>query len=253
MFFIANFLYSFSMNRTKMLQFLDGFRNAALKRIRFSDLYAPDLIVDNIYGRIIGRQNYQHMADLAFEAFPDWHVETKKIEILGNTAIVSYEYAGTYQKRFDASSQSCLKDSSHIKRLDTIPIGGKIANLHSECVYIFDKKSIVRMHMHSDYESFYRQLGQEKANVELTEQLQNRFFLSKREIQCVSLTLLGFSAKYTASLFFISPRTVETHLQKAYEKLKCNGKKQCFEIMLTNQSLHLWHEYANAILKKTCQ
>lgn len=241
------------MNRTKILQFLDGFRNAELKKVRFSEMYSPDLIVDNIYGRIIGRQNYKHMYDLAFEAFPDWHVETKKIEILGNTAIVSYEYGGTYQKRFDTSPQSCLKDSPHIKRIADAPLGQKISNLQSECVYIFDEKSVIRMHIHSDYEAFYKQLGSDsfltpqKANIELIDRLQSLFSLSKREIQCVSLTLLGFSAKCIASLFFISPRTVETHLQKAYEKLKCNGKKQCFKMMLKSQTLPLWHEYANTI------
>lgn len=237
-----------------MLQFLDGFTNTAVKKIRFSDLYAPDLIVDNIYGRIKGRQNYKHMTSLACQAFPDWHVKTKKIEIIENTAIVSYTYGGTYQKRFGIPSESCLKNSPHIKRLADIPIGGKIANLHSECVYIFDKKSIVRMHMHSDYESFYKQLGcdsflvTKSEKIGLVDQLQNLFSLSKREIQCVSLTLLGFSAKYIASLFFISFRTVETHLQNAYDKLKCQGKKGCFEMMLKNQSLPLWQDYGNELL-----
>lgn len=46
--------------------------------------------------------------------------------------------------------------------------------------------------------------------------------LTKREIECVGYKVLGSSYKEISSILKISPRTVETHLNKAKIKLNCS-------------------------------
>ena len=72
--------------------------------------------------------------------------------------------------------------------------------------------------------------------------------LSLRELECLAITLAGFSAKHIGEQLHISHRTVETHLQKAYQKVGCSGKQHCLEIMYANQTLVLWWDLCKVLL-----
>ena len=54
--------------------------------------------------------------------------------------------------------------------------------------------------------------------------------LTPREKECLSLQLHGKTAKETAKLLFISPRTVEYHFENIKNKLNCNNKKEIFTL-----------------------
>lgn len=54
----------------------------------------------------------------------------------------------------------------------------------------------------------------------------NGQYLSAREVECVKWCLLGKTAEETAMILDVSKRTVEAHLEKVKQKLKCNNKQQ---------------------------
>jgi DNA-binding CsgD family transcriptional regulator len=56
--------------------------------------------------------------------------------------------------------------------------------------------------------------------------------LSQREIACAKLLLQGKSARLIGEQLFISPRTVETHLQHIKEKLHCRTKAELISRLL---------------------
>ena len=56
--------------------------------------------------------------------------------------------------------------------------------------------------------------------------LDNNVTLSSREIACAKLLVLGKTAHAIAEQLYISPRTVETHLQHLKEKLHCRSKSE---------------------------
>lgn len=58
--------------------------------------------------------------------------------------------------------------------------------------------------------------------------------LSKREIDCVKYFLAGATIRDTADKLFLSPRTVETHLENVKNKLGCNKKSEVITILLKN-------------------
>jgi DNA-binding CsgD family transcriptional regulator len=64
--------------------------------------------------------------------------------------------------------------------------------------------------------------------------LANNTVLSGREMSCAKLLLQGMTARGIAERLFISPRTVETHLQHLKQKLNCRTKAE-----LVNQLLRL--------------
>lgn len=55
--------------------------------------------------------------------------------------------------------------------------------------------------------------------------------LSPRQQEVVDLYLSGFSMKWIAARLFISPRTVETHLQHVYGKLGVTCRDELAEYM----------------------
>ncbi|CCB90256.1 helix-turn-helix transcriptional regulator [Simkania negevensis] len=73
--------------------------------------------------------------------------------------------------------------------------------------------------------------------------------LSAKEIVCLALAFSGFSAKFVAEILEVSYRTVESHWFHSYQKLRCNGKQQCLEIVIEQEALSLFHELSVVCLK----
>lgn len=63
--------------------------------------------------------------------------------------------------------------------------------------------------------------------------------LSARERQCLTFLLKGKSAKETATLLKLSPRTIEFYFENIKNKMHCHSKHQLFTIAETLQSLNL--------------
>lgn len=59
-----------------------------------------------------------------------------------------------------------------------------------------------------------------------------RIELSKREADCLYHLCLGKSAKETGEMLFISPRTVETHLENIKQKTFCKSKLQLMSYVI---------------------
>lgn len=63
--------------------------------------------------------------------------------------------------------------------------------------------------------------------------------LSHRERQCLRCLLDGKTAKETAAIYKLSPRTVESHFEKIKQKLKCTNKRDLFSIAQALEKLNL--------------
>ncbi len=56
--------------------------------------------------------------------------------------------------------------------------------------------------------------------------------ISKREYQCLFFAAQGKTAKETAKILKISPRTIEIHLQNIKNKLHCKNKARLIEFSI---------------------
>ena len=65
----------------------------------------------------------------------------------------------------------------------------------------------------------------------VTSDIKIRF--SDRELDCIEGLFKGKTMKGIASVFKISPRTVETHLRNIKWKLKCNYKSEIIDFFLS--------------------
>ncbi|WP_316359373.1 LuxR C-terminal-related transcriptional regulator [Candidatus Neptunichlamydia sp. REUL1] len=74
--------------------------------------------------------------------------------------------------------------------------------------------------------------------------------LTKREIECLSLNLYGFSAKQIAAVFSTSYRTVQSQLGSAINKVECFNKIDCIEKFYESEILDVWNDLAKILMKK---
>lgn len=63
----------------------------------------------------------------------------------------------------------------------------------------------------------------------------NKFVLSFRQMQCITLTLQGKTSKQIAQYLALSPKTVESHLAVVKVKFNCENKSKIIEILLSSR------------------
>jgi DNA-binding CsgD family transcriptional regulator len=63
--------------------------------------------------------------------------------------------------------------------------------------------------------------------------------LSKRELECIKLLLKGKSARESAVILKLSPRTIEFYFDNIKDKLSCNSKQEIFSIGKNFEELNL--------------
>lgn len=62
--------------------------------------------------------------------------------------------------------------------------------------------------------------------------------LSKRERSCLKHLLIGRTAREIAEFYELSPKTVETYINRIKQKLKCKTKSQLFQLALSIGIIH---------------
>jgi LuxR family quorum-sensing system transcriptional regulator SolR len=65
-------------------------------------------------------------------------------------------------------------------------------------------------------------------------QIIKNFLFSPREIDCIKKLLIGKTMRETADELFISPRTVETHVENIKNKIGCNKKSELIATLFRN-------------------
>lgn len=210
------------------------------------EYFSDKLIINSPIGKKTGLSSFVSINDKWSGAFPDMQVSQIEFEVVDNLIITNWKSEATHQQDFQG-----------------IPSSGKKVSYLGETYFVFQNDKIVRYSCSIDMPSIYQQLGfylkQEEYNRQeilvknkklLIETLMELCpgHLSKRETECLSLYLCGFNTKQIGKILFISPRTVETHVQRALHEAQCTSKEQCIEFMFESHLLPLWQDLAKTLL-----
>jgi DNA-binding CsgD family transcriptional regulator/predicted ester cyclase len=96
-----------------------------------------------------------------------------------------------------------------------------------------------------DMQGLLRQIGWHPAaatpldDKDLNKKLRRASRLSERERDCLKLLIQGKTAKDTAAILFVSPRTVEYYFENIKDKLNSLTKKELFSIARLYETHHL--------------
>lgn len=236
--------------QSRVADFLNDFWNdktQADKGPLFS-LFSPELIVNSPLGRDVGLQNIAGIFGEWLWAFPDMEVCKIKIETLGDVVIANWE-----------------SRAKHVNPFRGLPPSGNKIVYPGETFFCFEGDQVTRYACKVDLLDVYKQLGHTLHQEAYTDQailikdkklLINKLraitdnLLTVREIECLSLYLIGFSARQIARFLFISFRTVETHLHRAIHALGCFNRSQCLEAMLEKKLLALWQDLGKVMVQE---
>lgn len=208
---------------------------------------SKSLIINSPLGKSIGLQKFHDINDSWNLAFPNMQVSKIDIESFGNVVVSNW-----------------WSDAVHTNPFKGISATGKKIHYPGETIFYFERGKIVRYSCKIDMVDLYQQLGmffkQEEYGGQAVAIKDQKLLITKlkectdhhltsREIQCLSLNLLGFSAKQVAMILVISYRTVETHLQKALHELHFCSKLECMEVMMEKGLLALWQDLGKILVQ----
>lgn len=248
---------------SKVFEFIDEYWNKKTRDPGLFDVFGENLMYRNISGRRVGREGYKINSKDWDDAFPDYQMKLKKVKVINSTVITSYECSGSYINPLADHPKDVVEDSGFTQIIQLADTKQKLIPHEVEWTFIFHKDHAVHLYCHSDIKKFYQQLGIDQylkipTKNEILSGDKNRLLekihtfcnLTSREIECMAIALSGFSSSSIGKFLFISARTVETHLKNAYEKLQCNSKQQCLEMMYSNKTLTIWQEFCKLLLDK---
>lgn len=243
-------------------QYVEGFWNANCFASETLDFFAENVTYQTIIGKRVGRRSFvSHAADWAY-AFPDVDVTIASLEERENTVCATFLQKGTHLNPYRDScgnSEAVLTKTSFWNFFVKAPPSMRKTENRVDWVFVFDHDKVSRIFARSDELDFNTQLGMAAPTTfALEEQGALQEFLStsldatlsSREFECVALAFCSFSAKHIGEILGRSHRTIEVHLQNAYQKLGCYGKQQCLDMMHANQTLTLWWDLGRLICKR---
>lgn len=232
------------------VDFLTNFWNdkSSSDKMPLYDIFSPSLIINSPIGKTVGRGRLSEINEQWFGAFPDLKVEEIQFEKYGSAVHTTWRSVATHLLPFKGHQ----------------PTGKRVSYL-GETIFFFTQGKIVRYSCTIDMDSLYSQLGMRLAPTEydgqgtifqdhalLTKRIQAAMSknLTRREVEILALSLMGFNARQVASFCNISPRTVQTHLHRALHEVGCTTKHQCLEKALIEWTLPLFQDLAKLLLLK---
>ncbi|MCB1068196.1 MAG: ester cyclase [Simkania sp.] len=237
--------------KEKIVKFLNEFWNckSTENKSHLYSIFSKDLLINSPLGKTVGLPKLLEVNDAWYNAFPNIIVDKIDVESFGNVIVTNW-----------------WGNSRHENSFKELAATGKKICYPGETIFFFNELGqISRYSCKIDMLNIYKQLGVVYHNEEYSEQalLKNdkdlliqtlkkytKELLTSREIQSLSLNLLGFSAKQIGLFLYISPRTVETHLQRALHSLGCSTRLQCLEVMVENSLLPIWQDLGKILVRE---
>jgi steroid delta-isomerase-like uncharacterized protein len=205
----------------------------------YDQLFAIDVIVYGpASGQVIKGLSALKKVDKGYhKAYPGAKFELESIFESDNHVIVRWNCRGSYKEGFKGIFPKKNEFSIHGMSQYSI-YRGKIQEVRQFWDRLGILEQIGEIQVHPDrvepgyYADLLKGLGMEKY-------LEKLSLLTKRERECLECLLRGKTAKETATILGLSPRTVESYIETIKRKLKCSNKGELFSTAETLKKLEL--------------
>lgn len=205
------------------------------------ETFNNSLIINSpVHGTKLGNNTLMDIYEDWRSGFPNMKLENIKTCFASNFVFVEW-------------NSECI----HEGVFNGIPPTYKKVKYHGKAIYQLDDTSIINYMCYIDMVDFYKQMGvflqkEEYDNqstiknnytlltskiMEITSNAHSR--LTLKEIEVLSFWIAGYSLKGISSVFSISPRTVESHIEHIKYKLGCNSKCDFINFIRSKQAAHL--------------
>lgn len=212
-------------------------------------MFAEDVIVSTPFFCNTGVHCIVQWVAYWFHFFPNMEFKVHNVFDYGRTIVCQWEAKGVQERSFLG-----------------LPPNKKIAQSFGDTVLIFNEKNqIARYMVKVDLKLLLSNLGpnipaiptnptdhsfEVENNLKLlfsslVERYRNFSF---RELECTAFFISGFSSKQIGSFLGISPRTVETHLERGRYHLGCSNRSQMIERFLADTTYFMFQDLVRILL-----
>ncbi len=240
-----------------MYEFLENTFNdkSAPDKTPCFEVFSKDVIVSSPYvGKNLGSNFLQNLLQEWCYVMPNVKMSDITAKAFGPVILTTWNMKGKHENLYRIDNDSEASHNILFKNPNSL---GKTVTYPGEMAVFYEQGQIVRYSCKYDILELYKQLGFflhkeeyfgqsliSKDRVLLISKLQELCLnpITPREVEVLSLNLMGFSAKQIALFLSISFRTVETHIHKALHAVGAYNKLQCLEKMIETQLLPLWQD-----------
>lgn len=210
---------------------------------------SPNIIVDSVIKKTIGKKAKTEIARNWFDAFPNRTAKITEVIQKNDTVVLQWESKSIHEGVFCGLAPT-----------------GRVVTYSGICYFQVIDKLITTFYSVSNILISLAQAGAmpfQKPNQDIPDIdnkisyrqqlfsiLQNNYAdLTKREIEIISLWLSGHSNKQTSQFLNISCRTVEGYRARIKDKLKLKDKKSLYEYAREQGLLDISFQLANSLKK----
>jgi len=251
---------------SKLIQIVKNFIGECWRADFDKNCVADSLVKNCLHQKTIGKgvgvESFLSDCKDWTAAFPDYATEIKTMEEHRDVVICNVGRTGTHLYRYQSTNRdkkSILSVSDFFTGIENLAPTGRRYEHPAQLIFAFTKGKISQVIIEEDPTGLSKQLGLNTApqkgcflnDMHLMTRTLNSALgtsLSSRELECLALGFCGFSAKHIGKILKLSYRTVETHLNNAYQKLGYFGKQQALESMYEKELLTLWLDLGKLFL-----
>ena len=218
----------------------------------FNDVLLDNTIVDIIFGRSIGKQEFYEGYDVWNSTFEHSTLEIQDTMTAQNAVILKVEQQLIHDNNFMGirpTGKKVTVDGIYIFSTDAQNIGSnKLTNIYGT---LNVHSMLVQMGFDGTQSIFIPPTTwRDKVNAVSHElnKLSKNISLTPREIECLCLYLTCKSAKEIGQILGISPRTAETHISRLMLKCDCNSKTELFNLVNDRDNMHLIYDLQRLLI-----
>ncbi|WP_257713009.1 ester cyclase [Vibrio neptunius] len=200
-----------------------------------TDVMTSNTVIESPLQLSVGSSSFCETLKVWQRAFPTLEYREDRVTTFDNNIVIEWSAKGTHLGEFLGVSATG-KGLVYQGRSQLTFVNNKVSHYAS----VVDTKGLLNQ-LIDGYAPSSASIKSNKVSDELYSIIPQLLspFLTRRQVECLSLSTLSLSVKEVASTLHIKDSSVQTHLKRAFELLNVSNKKMFMAYICENNTIEL--------------
>ncbi|MDA0120033.1 ester cyclase [Vibrio sp. T11.5] len=200
-----------------------------------TDVMTSNTVIESPLQLSVGSSSFCETLKVWQRAFPTLEYKEDRVTTFDNNIVIEWSAKGTHLGEFLGVSATG-KGLVYQGRSQLTFVNNKVSHYAS----VVDTKGLLNQ-LIDGYAPSSASIKSNKVSDELYSIIPQLLspFLTRRQVECLSLSTLSLSVKEVASTLHIKDSSVQTHLKRAFELLNVSNKKMFMAYICENNTIEL--------------
>ena len=200
-----------------------------------TDVMTSNTVIESPLQLSVGSSSFCETLKVWQRAFPTLEYKEDRVTTFDNNIVIEWSAKGTHLGEFLGVSATG-KGLVYQGRSQLTFVNNKVSHYAS----VVDTKGLLNQ-LIDGYAPSSASIKSNKVSDELYSIIPELLspFLTRRQVECLSLSTLSLSVKEVASTLHIKDSSVQTHLKRAFELLNVSNKKMFMAYICENNTIEL--------------